>query len=161
MQSVSPLPLLALSLLVLSAGASAASLRRPHTGFLGMRGKRSAPAPTELQLPSVTLRQPLPGQLPSPQQLLQLFRAAGPYSRQLAARIADKRAPSGFAGMRGRKREELGARGSEDHLEKRVPSGFGGMRGKKADVVEGGEHKRAPQNSFLGLRGRREEQGHP
>ena len=156
---MSPPLLLALSLLVLSAGASAASLRRPHTGFLGMRGKRSAPAPLELQLPAVTLQQPagqLTGQLPSPQQLLQLFRAAGPYSRRLAARLSSKRAPSGFAGMRGRRREE-GAGGQEDAPEKRVPSGFGGMRGKKAAVLDE-QQKRAPQNSFLGLRGRREEQ---
>ena len=94
---MSPLLRLVILLLPLSAAASAASLRRPHTGFLGMRGKRSVPQmppqlpPQLLQLPAVLLPQSdsqLPGQLPSPQQLLQLFRAGGRANDHLGAAVA-------------------------------------------------------------------------
>ena len=131
-----------------------------------MRGKRSAP-PLELQLPAVPVHQmldhlpqpeqELPAQLPSPQQLRQLFRAARRYRDQFVSRLAGKRTPSGFAGMRGRKRSVSGREVQvqrEDLMEKRVPSGFGGLRGKKTKRLEEVK-KRMPQDSFFGLRGRR------
>ncbi|XP_017775699.1 PREDICTED: tachykinins [Nicrophorus vespilloides] len=70
--------------------------------------------------------------------------------------IEDKRAPSGFLGMRGKKPFEGWT--SLDYPEvgiKRAPSGFQGMRGKKGlDYVEVLE-KRAP-SGFLGMRGKKE-----
>lgn len=56
----------------------------------------------------------------------------------------DKRAPSGFLGMRGKKPSSsssasfpVAATYPEEVLYKRAPSGFLGMRGKKGELEEG------------------------
>ena len=62
--------------------------------------------------------------------------------------------------MRGRKRQAEVAPGTHLRatMEKKIPSGFGGLRGKRADVQEGLEQERALQEAFIGLRGGGEEQ---
>lgn len=63
----------------------------------------------------------------------------------------DKRAPSGFMGMRGKKDYDM------DEMDKRTPSGFFGMRGKKNYEVVFDETKRAaPPSGFFGMRGKKQ-----
>lgn len=61
----------------------------------------------------------------------------------------DKRAPSGFMGMRGKKE-------FDDYMNKRTPSGFFGVRGKKNYDTFIDETKRAPPSGFFGMRGKKQ-----
>lgn len=65
----------------------------------------------------------------------------------------NKRAPSGFMGMRGKK--DYDDEG-DAFIDKRAPSGFMGMRGKKLyeDMTE--ELKRAQMSGFFGVRGKKQ-----
>lgn len=57
----------------------------------------------------------------------------------------DKRAPSGFMGMRGKKYGLIKTINDLEEIEKRAPSGFQGMRGKKSiNDADFFEDKRAP-----------------
>ncbi|XP_062714807.1 tachykinins isoform X1 [Aedes albopictus] len=70
-----------------------------------------------------------------------------------AVQYAEKRAPSGFLGMRGKKAEAS----STYSEKKRAPSGFLGLRGKREsidDYMEG--IKRSPLTSYFGTRGKKE-----
>ncbi|XP_021709278.1 tachykinins isoform X2 [Aedes aegypti] len=67
---------------------------------------------------------------------------------------SEKRAPSGFLGMRGKKATEDSSSNSET---KRAPSGFLGLRGKRAnidDYIEG--NKRTTFTSYFGMQGNKE-----
>lgn len=68
------------------------------------------------------------------------------YPSEYLDKEEEKRAPSGFTGMRGKK-EDYNSAGAV----RRAPLGFTGMRGKKEDM-----DKRAPLG-FTGMRGKKEE----
>lgn len=67
----------------------------------------------------------------------------------------DKRRPSGFVGLRGKKSVS-----NDDYLdyEKRAPMGFQGVRGKKAEFPNfiGSDEKRVPVAGFFGMRGKKQ-----
>lgn len=72
----------------------------------------------------------------------------------------EKRVPSGFFGLRGKKYYDYMTLddGDDDaaYYEKRVPSGFMGLRGKREYDEELDEIKRAaPENRFFGMRGKK------
>ncbi|CAO1409734.1 unnamed protein product [Diamesa serratosioi] len=137
---------------------SAQQQQRNSIGFLGTRGKRSS---LELSESTSTL-----GNSISDESLEQTSFGDNDYQYK---RLQEKRVPSGFMGMRGKKYYGfkrapsgfMGMRGKKNYeemneLEKRAPSGFMGMRGKKSinnnDYFE--SDKRAPMG-FQGVRGKK------
>lgn len=67
----------------------------------------------------------------------------------------DKRKPSGFVGLRGKKSVN-----NDDYyeFEKRAPMGFQGVRGKKSEFPDfiGSDDKRVPVAGFFGMRGKKQ-----
>lgn len=67
----------------------------------------------------------------------------------------DKRKPSGFVGLRGKKSVD-----NDDYYEyeKRAPMGFQGVRGKKSEFPNyiGFDEKRVPVTGFFGMRGKKQ-----
>lgn len=67
----------------------------------------------------------------------------------------EKRRPSGFVGLRGKKSVN-----NDDYYEadKRAPVGFQGVRGKKSEYPNfiGSDDKRVPVTGFFGMRGKKQ-----
>lgn len=67
----------------------------------------------------------------------------------------EKRKPSGFVGLRGKKSVN-----NDDYydFEKRAPMGFQGVRGKKSEYSNfiGTDDKRMPVAGFFGMRGKKQ-----
>ncbi|KAL1122813.1 hypothetical protein AAG570_003139 [Ranatra chinensis] len=72
-----------------------------------------------------------------------------------ASQLTDKRSPSllGFQGVRGKKTPSMGF----ESVDKRAPSGFFGVRGKKgpSSGFFGMRGKKGPSSGFFGMRGKK------
>lgn len=119
-------------------------MKRAPSGFLGMRGKKDDfdyPSNDDLQA--------------------ELYRDLQLERERIASLIEDymdekeKRQPSGFIGMRGKKSVS-----NDDYFdaEKRVPMGFQGVRGKKSEFPNfiRTDEKRVPVSGFFGMRGKKQ-----
>lgn len=117
--------------------------KRAPSGFYGMRGKKSNYEQSEDDLQAMLYRE----------------------LQEERSRIADlmedymdekeKRKPSGFVGLRGKKSVN-----NDDYFdfEKRAPMGFQGVRGKKSEYSDfiGSDDKRMPVAGFFGMRGKKQ-----
>ncbi|XP_065095731.1 tachykinins isoform X2 [Ochlerotatus camptorhynchus] len=140
-------------------------VKRVPSGFTGMRGKKSEydvdDNPSEFDLTNDSspyeLLQKERKMLDELNEIYQIDREMKnnpAFSMEIAHQNAEKRAPSGFLGMRGKKGTDVinGYSGV-----KRAPSGFLGLRGKR-DSIDGynERRKRGPFTSYLGMRGKEE-----
>lgn len=122
------------------------NFKRAPSGFLGVRGKKDnfdEQSENDLQ-----------NELYNDLQL-ERERLAGLLDNYLDEK--EKRKPSGFVGLRGKKSVN-----SDDYylmeLEKRAPTGFTGVRGKKDEFPDfvGVDEKRVPISGFFGTRGKKQ-----
>lgn len=99
----------------------------PPSGFTGVRGKKSI-SDSAYSEPTQTVEEVNSGQA-------EIVNGRDATSNVISGPVLDKRAPSGFMGMRGKKPidEWVAANQPEYSMGyfKRAPSGFLGMRGKK------------------------------
>lgn len=118
--------------------------KRAPSGFMGVRGKKDDyEDQSEENLQAELYRE------------LQLER------EKIASLVEDymdekeKRKPSGFVGLRGKKSVN-----NDDYFdfEKRAPMGFQGVRGKKSEFPNfiGIDDKRVPVAGFFGMRGKKQ-----
>lgn len=120
--------------------------KRAPSGFLGMRGKKDDD--DEYQGNDDDLQ-------------AQLYHELQLERERIADLLDDyndekeKRKPSGFVGMRGKKSVN-----NDDYFdaEKRVPMGFQGVRGKKSEYPNfiHTDEKRVPVTGFFGMRGKKQ-----
>ena len=117
-------------------------LKRGPSGFTGVRGKKSY---DDYQNGNDMQEQ--------------LFRDLQNEREKIASIVEDymeekeKRKPSGFVGLRGKKSVN-----NDDFFEKRAPMGFQGVRGKKSEFPNfiRSEEKRVPVTGFFGMRGKKQ-----
>ena len=117
--------------------------KRAPSGFYGMRGKKNEYERTEDDLQA------------------ELFHDLEEERSKIADLLEDymdekeKRKPSGFVGLRGKKSVN-----NDDYFdfEKRAPMGFQGVRGKKSEFSNfiGTDDKRMPVAGFFGMRGKKQ-----
>lgn len=127
--------------------------KRAPSGFTGVRGKKSIPDGAYSAEDGSLVAAP-------PKAAFNLHVDQDDVTRS-APLLVQKRAPSGFMGMRGKKplnyfvQPWAGTYPDNGGL-KRAPSGFVGLRGKKeSDDEDFYESKRAPQG-FFGMRGKKD-----
>lgn len=118
--------------------------KRAPSGFMGVRGKKHN---IEYQENDDDLQ-------------AELFRDLQQEREKIAGLVKsyiegkEKRKPSGFVGLRGKKSVS-----NEDYyeFEKRAPMGFQGVRGKKSEYPDFiGSDKRVPVAGFFGMRGKKQ-----
>lgn len=117
--------------------------KRVPSGFYGMRGKKDEYDQSDSDLQA------------------ELYRDLQEERSKIASLLEDyldekeKRKPSGFVGLRGKKSVN-----NDDYydFEKRAPMGFQGVRGKKAEYSNfiGTDDKRMPVAGFFGMRGKKQ-----
>lgn len=118
--------------------------KRAPSGFYGMRGKKSDYDDQTVNDLQAELYQELQ------QERLRIASLLDNYMVD-----KDKRKPSGFVGLRGKKSVN-----NDDfyEYEKRAPMGFQGVRGKKSEFPNfiGDDEKRVPVAGFFGMRGKKQ-----
>lgn len=118
--------------------------KRAPSGFYGVRGKKNEyDDETDEDLQAELYRE-------LQQERLKIANLLGDYLEE-----KEKRKPSGFVGLRGKKSVN-----NEDYFEfeKRAPMGFQGVRGKKSEYTNffDSAEKRAPVAGFFGMRGKKQ-----
>ncbi|CAO1394505.1 unnamed protein product [Diamesa hyperborea] len=123
--------------------------KRAPSGFMGMRGKKSYEEVDGNSIYDEDLESELY------QELLNERLLMSHYTDDNQLNELEKRAPSGFMGMRGKKSVS-----NTDYFEsdKRAPMGFQGVRGKKSQFENFlvTENKRGPVTGFFGTRGKKQ-----
>lgn len=118
--------------------------KRAPSGFYGMRGKKdNDDAEIDEDLQAELYRE-------LQQERLKIANLLSDYMSE-----KEKRKPSGFVGLRGKKSVN-----NDDYFEyeKRAPMGFQGVRGKKSEFSNfiGADDKRVPLAGFFGMRGKKQ-----
>ena len=123
--------------------------KRAPSGFMGMRGKKNYEEVNGNSIYDEDLESELYQELLNERLLMSHFTDDNQLNE------LEKRAPSGFMGMRGKKSVS-----NNDYFEsdKRAPMGFQGVRGKKSQFENFlvTENKRGPVTGFFGMRGKKQ-----
>lgn len=124
--------------------------KRAPSGFMGMRGKKNYEEVDGNSIYDEDLESELYQELMDERLLMSNLMEDNQMNEM------EKRAPSGFMGMRGKK-----SISNNDYFEsesKRAPMGFQGVRGKKSQFENFlvTEDKRGPITGFFGMRGKKQ-----
>lgn len=123
--------------------------KRAPSGFMGMRGKKNYEEVNGNSIYDEDLESELYQELLNERLLMSHFTDDNQLNE------LEKRDPSGFMGMRGKKSVS-----NNDYFEsdKRAPMGFQGVRGKKSQFENFlvTENKRGPVTGFFGMRGKKQ-----
>lgn len=124
--------------------------KRAPSGFMGMRGKKNYEEVDVNSIYDEDLESELYQELMDERLLMSNLMEDNQMNEM------EKRAPSGFMGMRGKK-----SISNNDYFEsesKRAPMGFHGVRGKKSQFENFlvTEDKRGPVTGFFGMRGKKQ-----
>ncbi|XP_055600820.1 tachykinins [Uranotaenia lowii] len=134
-------------------------VKRVPTGFTGMRGKKSdfnmenqiEDDEPDTYPDDIEFYELLQKERKLLEDISEIYELNNALRNEVDFQTAEKRAPSGFVGMRGKK-----ANGAA-YGDKRAPSGFLGVRGKRDSTLEYAEgSKRGPFTGYFANRGKKE-----